>query len=223
MAGIDITALDRAGLSRGPQTDNKSANELNQEQFLELMVTQLRNQDPFKPMESGEFLGQLAQFGTVSGIQDLQDSFQGLSGSLQSSQTLQAASLVGRSVLVPSHEAWLVPGGEVTGAVDNPDGARELSVGVYDLSGRLVATVPADGQGERAAFRWDGTGADGQPALPGFYEMRPVGRLGGEAVALDAMVRGKVESVSIDRHSGALSLTVTGLGEVDLAKVRQIG
>jgi hypothetical protein len=54
------------------------AEELGQEEFLRLMMTQLRNQDPFKPMESGEFLGQLAQFGTVTGLGELQQSFEGL-------------------------------------------------------------------------------------------------------------------------------------------------
>jgi flagellar basal-body rod modification protein FlgD len=223
MAGIDATTLEQAGLARSPQPDTRANDKLGQEQFLKLMVTQLSNQDPFKPLESGEFLGQLAQFGTVSGIQDLQQSFQGLAGSMQSNQALQAAGLVGRSVFVPAQEAWLQPDGTVSGAVHNPGGVDEISVGIYDFAGRLVATVPAEGQGERAAFHWDGTTLEGERAAPGFYEIRPVGHVSGEPVALEALVRGEVESVSIDRYSGALSLTVTGLGVVDLGKVRQIG
>ena len=77
------------------------------------MITQLKNQDPFKPMESGEFLGQLAQFGTVSGLQGLQTSFDWLATSLVSNQALQAASLVGRSALVESNVAPLTEGGKV--------------------------------------------------------------------------------------------------------------
>ena len=223
MAGIDATTLEQAGLARAPKADAKSNDQLGQEQFLELMVAQLRNQDPFKPLESGEFLGQLAQFGTVSGISDLQASFESLSGSMQGNQALQAAGLVGRSVYVPAQEAWLQPGGAVSGAVQNPEGLGEVTVGIYDFAGRLVATVPAEGTGERAAFRWDGTNDAGEQAPPGFYEIRAVGRSGGEPVALEALVSGQVESVSIDRFSGALSLTVTGLGVVDLQKVRQIG
>ena len=73
--------------------------DLGQEDFLHLMLTQLKNQDPFKPMESGEFLGQLAQFGTVQGLAGLQTSFDSLSSSLVSNQALQASSLVGRSAL----------------------------------------------------------------------------------------------------------------------------
>ena len=222
MSTIDTNALEQAGLLRQPRPEAKQG-QLGQEQFLELMVTQLRNQDPFKPLESGEFLGQLAQFGTVSGIEDLQQSFKGLAGSLTSNQALQAAGLVGRQVYVPAQEAWLPPGGSVTGSVDNLDGARDVTVGVYDFSGRLVRTVEAQGGGARAEFHWDGTDASGAPAAPGFYELRAVGRQGDESVALDTLVRGGVESVSIDRYSGGLSLTVTGLGVVDLGKVRRIG
>ena len=223
MAGIDATTLEQAGLTRAPSKDARASDKLGQEQFLKLMITQLSNQDPFKPLESGEFLGQLAQFGTVSGIQDLQQSFQGLAGSMQSNQALQAAGLVGRSVYVPAQDAWLPPEGAVTGAVQNPDGASDITVGIYDFAGRLVATVQAEGQGDRAAFQWDGTTQAGERAAPGFYEIRPIGQVAGRSVALDALVRGQVESVSIDRYSGALSLTVTGLGVVDLSKVRQIG
>lgn len=222
MATIDSTTLEQAGLARKPAAEPRANDKLGQEQFLQLMVTQLSNQDPFKPLESGEFLGQLAQFGTVSGIQDMQQSFQSLAGSMQSNQALQAAGLVGRSVFVPAQEAWLPPEGAVSGAVQNPAGARDITVGIYDFAGRLVATVPAEGDGDRAAFSWDGTNLEGEQVPPGFYEIRAVGQVSGEQVALDALVRGAVESVAIDRFSGALSLTVTGLGVVDLSQVRQI-
>lgn len=222
MPTIDSTTLEQAGLVRQPSTESRANDKLGQEQFLKLMVTQLSNQDPFKPLESGEFLGQLAQFGTVSGIQDMQQSFQSLAGSMQSNQALQAAGLVGRSVFVPAQEAWLPPEGAVNGAVQNPGGASNITVGIYDFAGRLVATVPAEGEGDRAAFSWDGTNLEGEQVPPGFYEIRAVGQVAGEQVALDALVRGAVESVAIDRFSGALSLTVTGLGVVDLSQIRQI-
>ena len=94
--GVDLAQL---GLTQ-PKAEKKK--ELGQEAFLNLMITQLKNQDPFKPLDSGEFLGQLAQFGTVSGLQDLQTKFDSLSSALVSNQALQAASLVGHTALVPS-------------------------------------------------------------------------------------------------------------------------
>jgi flagellar basal-body rod modification protein FlgD len=60
-------------------------NGLGQEAFLDLMVAQLENQDPLNSMESGDFLSQIAQFGTVNGITELQGSFAVLASALQSS------------------------------------------------------------------------------------------------------------------------------------------
>ena len=103
--GVDLASL---GLTQ-PKAEKK--NELGQDAFLELMVTQLKNQDPFKPLDSGEFLGQLAQFGTVQGLSGLQTSFDGLASSLVSNQALQAASLVGRTALVESDHGAIAAGG----------------------------------------------------------------------------------------------------------------
>src|SRR5262245_56224644 len=102
--------------------------DLGQEDFLHLMITQLKNQDPFKPMESGEFLGQLAQFGTVQGLAGLQTSFDSLSTSLVSNQALQALTLVGRSALATSSTLAVVAGQSVSGAVDLPASTSIVNV-----------------------------------------------------------------------------------------------
>ncbi|HEU4618965.1 MAG TPA: FlgD immunoglobulin-like domain containing protein, partial [Gammaproteobacteria bacterium] len=132
--------------------------------------------------------------------------------------------LVDRTVLVPSREGWLPPGGAVSGAVDVPEGAKDVSVGVYDLSGRLLATLPLEAsESGRGAFTWDGTLANGGQAAPGFYELRPTAKVGAQAAALDALVAGRVESVSLGGDgNGSVALTVTGLGTVDLGRVRGI-
>ena len=98
-----LTGIESLSSDRLKQTVEKKS--LGQEEFLELMMTQLQNQDPLNPAESGEFLSQIAQFGTVNGITELQQSFSTLASSLQSNQALQASTMVGRSVLVESN--WL--------------------------------------------------------------------------------------------------------------------
>ena len=97
---VDTNLLQNIGVGSKPASKAKS--ELGQEAFLKLMTTQLQNQDPFKPMDNGEFLSQIAQFGTVSGINDLQESFKSFSNSIVPNQSLQAAGLINRNVLVPS-------------------------------------------------------------------------------------------------------------------------
>ena len=87
--------------------------QLGQAQFMQLMIAQLRNQDPTQPMDPANFLGQLAQFGTVSGIQGMQDSISTLSDSLRSSQVLGGTSLVGHYVLADASEGSIGATGEI--------------------------------------------------------------------------------------------------------------
>src|SRR5210317_928742 len=86
------------GLSGNQEQKAKANDDMGQAEFLELMTTQLKFQDPMKPMENGDFLAQMAQFGTVSGINELNTNFNTLSSSFQSNQALQASTLVGRKV-----------------------------------------------------------------------------------------------------------------------------
>jgi flagellar basal-body rod modification protein FlgD len=138
-------------------------------------------------------------------------------------QTLQAASLVSRDVLVPSREAFLRPDGAVSGAVDVEDGMRDVSIEIHDLSGRLLTKIPvATDSAGRRSFTWDGTLPGGGRAEPGFYELRAIGEMNGGSVSLDVLVSGRVESVGVGGTGGAVALTVTGLGVVDLARVRGI-
>ena len=97
-----------------PKQEKKS-DELGQQDFINLMITQLRNQDPFEPLQSGEFIGQLAQFGTVSGIGELKETVSDLANSLISNQTLEAANLIGKNALVPSDSLSLEENGSATG------------------------------------------------------------------------------------------------------------
>lgn len=136
---IESDIFSALGLGAAQAQPTKANDQLLQEDFLKLMVAQLKNQDPMKPMESGEFLGDIAQFGTVSGIQDLQESFASLNSSVQSSQALQAAALVDRQVLVPMSRGQLESGGAISGAVELPASTSQLTLGVYDSAGAWYA------------------------------------------------------------------------------------
>ncbi len=219
---IDTDALTNLGFLRQRQPSGPS-DELGQEQFLELMIAQLRNQDPFKPMESGEFLGQLAQFGTVSGIEDVRGALSDLTHAMSANQTMQAAGLVDRHAFVSSREAWLPPGGSVRGTVVVPDGTSNASLGIYDMNGRLVATRAVQTTGvDAGSFVWDGLMDDGNVAASGYYELRASGDVAGTSTALEVLVAGRIESVSLENAGGTVGLTITGLGRVDLTDVRRV-
>ncbi|MFO8151716.1 flagellar hook assembly protein FlgD [Thioalkalivibrio sp.] len=224
MSAIDNDLLANLGLTREPSPAEKGKDRLGQGDFLELMTTQLENQDPFQPMESGEFLGQLAQFGTVSGIEDLQKSFQDLTGSVYSGQALQAAGLVDREVMVPVEMSIVDPAQGQWGAAELPSSTSDLVVGVYDASGALVRRMALGPQeAGLTEFRWDGRDESGEVAPAGVYEFRAETRDAGRTEALEMFLASRVESVSLGNRDGSLTLTVQGLGEIDFSKVRRIG
>lgn len=200
----------------------KSRKELGQEQFLELMTAQLQNQDPMKPMESGEFLTQIAQFSTVEGVGDLNESFGKLSESLVSNQALQAANLVGRSVLAPTGLAALSQGGSISGAVELPAASNDVAVNVYDQAGQLVRRVDLGSQAAGSvSFRWDGLKDDGQFAPPGTYFVSGEASVDGQTEAVDTLLESRVRSVTLS-NSGGLLLDLDGVGSLDFSEVQQI-
>lgn len=208
------------GLGLGvPQAAAKG--DLGQEDFLHLMLTQLKNQDPFKPMESGEFLGQMAQFGTVQGLAGLQTSFDSLSTSLVSNQALQASSLVGRSALVETSTMSVGAGQSVAGAIDMPTGSSTVNLMIKDASGQTVRTMQLGAQpaGMRA-FTWDGLDNEGSAVRAGRYTFEATYFNGTEAVAADTLVRAPIDSVLLG--SDGFTVELRGVGEVPFTAVREI-
>jgi len=218
----DTAVYEELGLSQGLQANNRDT-ELGQEDFLTLMTTQLRNQDPFKPMENGDFMGQLAQFGAVSGIRDLQVAFQDLASSLYASQTLQAAGMVGHEVLVPGRHAELQPTGGISGAVDLPVSVANLSVGIYDPGGQLIRKIEMGVQpAGMPVFNWDGLTTDGEAVPPGRYEIRAEAVNGGTNEVFDVLIADTVQSVSLPPAGGSFTLELASAGETDFSDIRQI-
>ncbi|MCK5648382.1 MAG: flagellar hook assembly protein FlgD, partial [Gammaproteobacteria bacterium] len=111
----DVALYDNLGLTR---TNEPKVEASKEDQFMQLLIAQLKNQDPLEPQENGEFLSQLAQFETAAGAEELQKSFDDFSTNMQSASALQASSLVGRSVLAPGGIAQLEAGQNVAGQVD---------------------------------------------------------------------------------------------------------
>lgn len=218
----DMTAIQNL-FARQPQAAERNRDELGQQDFLRLMTTQLQNQDPFKPMENGDFLGQMAQFSTVSGIDRLQTTFTDTADALTGSQALQAASLVDRQVLVPSSQGGFDGENPVTGVVSVPGEASSAVLAVMNAQGQQVAQVPlAAGKDGRAAFSWDGTGSDGKMAPPGNYRLEARYRVGRETEAAEPLVWGRVDSVSLKGPGGGISINVAGMGAMSLSRALEI-
>lgn len=216
-----FASLGLASQASGTNATNR-VDELGISTFLKLMVTQLNNQDPFKPMENGEFLGQIAQFGSVSGLDKLNNSFESLSASLTSGQALQAGSLVGRDVLAPVDTAYMNPGEAVRGQVELEQSSPQVTVRVTDQVGQLVRELPLGTAPPGALkFSWDGMDDLGNSVAPGYYRFEVQALQGDRPVTLQTKLFSRVESVNLSGISG-LTLNLEGLGPIAFNNVQQI-
>lgn len=216
------STLEALGLNSAQQENKKSSDTVGQEDFLKLMVTQLANQDPFKPMENGEFLTQIAQFSQASGINELQKSFGTLADSMTSNQVLQASSLVGRTVLIESNNINLTGAG-AQAAVDLPSSTPSLMVTISDGAGQVIRQVDLGQQGAgRMTFAWDGTDGDGNPVPTGRYQLKAEMVTGEGNVALDTLVTEKVESVTMNNSGAGLTVNLSGIGNVPVNNIKEI-
>ncbi len=222
---VNITGATGTGGSenRNATQSEKDRTQLGQSDFLELMTTQLQNQDPMKPMENGEFMAQMAQFSSASGIQELSQSFQEFQSSMTGNQALEAASLVGRKVTVESNTGHLPEQGSLEGSIQLDGNVGNLTVAVIDGSGQRVAEVPL---GERSAgdvdFSWDGHDAEGERLPSGTYELVAETDTDDGVVTHPIRIAGEVTSVALAGNGKPPQLTVDGLGDISLTDVRKV-
>jgi flagellar basal-body rod modification protein FlgD len=224
MADIDTNNIySQLGLGNSQETNKKNNDELGQAEFLELMTSQLKFQDPLKPMENGDFLGQMAQFGTVSGINELNSAFNSMSASFQSNQALQASTLVGKKVLAPSDSAYLAEGKALSGSIDLLQPANKVIVSITNATGQLVHRQDLGlQQSGLVDFNWNGLDQNGNQMPAGNYRVSAELHRGTEVGAGETFVVADVESVTLGKAGQDLTLSVTGLGDINLSQIRKI-
>lgn len=220
-------------IRKNDEIDAKGSNELGQQAFLKLMITQLEHQDPLSPQENSDFIAQLAQFSSVESLDSLNNKFEDFAGKQVANQALQASSLVGRSVTVPAETTKLDAGGVVTASVNLPASTAELKINIKDQSGALVDQLITGPQSAgETIIRWDGKHAelngkaldwassheDGAP--PGTYTIEISTLVDGESTRLQTHLSANVNSVTV-ASNGALTLNLAGVGTKTLDDVKQ--
>jgi len=210
--------LQQYSSTRLQETEEKD----DKNQFLELMIAQLENQNPLDPQDGAEFLSQLAQFSTVDGIERLNDTMNGMADNYRSSQALQATALVGREVQLPSEIGYLDANGGISGSLQMTGSRSDIDVEIYSVQGELVRSISLGTQsGGDVPFTWDGMNSNGQRMPPGSYQVVAFANGGDEPEQLATNVTANVDSVTIDSF-GSVTLNLNGLGQVPLDSVKQI-
>ena len=137
MSSIDPSAaqtalFEKLGISTNTDAKKASSDSLGQQDFLKLMTTQLQNQDPFAPMDNGDFIAQMAQFSTVTGISEVNASLGKLVDKFDQGRIATAANLLGHSVLVPGSISRPDENGELHGVLDLPQASSVAKIIISD-------------------------------------------------------------------------------------------
>ncbi len=198
--------------------------DLGKNEFLELLVAQLNNQNPLDPQDNGDFIAQLAQFSTVEGVEKLNSSMETILSGYHSSQALQASSLVGRKVIVPSDKAVVDTSETFKASLVLPVSSSNVYVNVYDSTGAVVSRVDM-GQQEAGniSFMWDGKDSSGNVAPPGTYRFEAQATYADGTKGLYTLLPANVDSVTLGQNGGELMLNLAGVGSVPLSQVQIIG
>jgi flagellar basal-body rod modification protein FlgD len=209
---LNSTSSSAAGAATSASAAVPANMQINESQFLQLISTQLQNQDPLQPTDPSQFLGQLEGLSEVSSLQSMQSA-------MTSNQVTSGASLLNQYVLAPGTTTTLAAGGAIAGAVNAPSGTTNLTVSISDSKGNAVTSfqvTPATSG--MTSFSWNGTTSTGTTAAAGTYSVAVNATVNGASQSVSPMVVTQVQSVTIDPSTQQLDLNTTG-GTVPLSSV----
>jgi flagellar basal-body rod modification protein FlgD len=199
---------------------SKTTIEEAQDRFLKLLTTQLQNQDPLNPMDNAQMTSQLAQISTVDGIEKLNATLKKMMSSSLDSETMQAAAMIGRNVMVAGNGLQLTDAGAVSGVL--LDGfADKVTVKVKDANGLPIRTLNlGDLNAGMHNFTWDGNTDAGAKAANGNYSIAVEATRSGEKVSAQGLELANV--ISVTRSTNGTTIDVGRLGQVSMSDIKQI-
>ncbi len=189
-----------------------------QDRFLKLLVAQLNNQDPMNPLDNAQMTSQIAQINTVTGIEKLNSTVQGLVSQFASQQLMQGSAMVGRQVLVEGDAvAFNSETKKGYGALDLSGSAASVKVQVLDASGKEIGMVDLGTlKAGRHNFEWNGsTQPDSGP-----LHFKVLATNGDAAVTATPLAIDQVASVSVE--GGKLQMQLARGDTVDYGAIKSI-
>ena len=210
--------LNKLGINSNEQAQNKKKDSLGQADFLKLMTTQLQNQDPFSPMDNGDFIAQMAQFSTVTGITEINNNLSSIGSKLEPNRVATAAQFLGHSVLVPGKIVSPDENGEIHGVVDLPASSTDVGLTFTNSNGEVVKTIELGAQNKGLiGFSW----TDIPDSLKKANEKLSIQAFAGNKNASDGVstaVYNKVIAASAPKESEDVILELKDFGEVSASK-----
>lgn len=177
------------------QKDREIKKELDKDAFLQLLVTELKYQDPTSPMDNKEFISQMSQLSSTEQIMNMSKSFQNMIDSQMSLQKLNAAGLVGKNVVVKNNTVNLKDG-IAEGIIYNLEEQSSVSVEIMDSNENVIYSEQIGGKEAGVhSFAWDGRNNNGVAQENGEYTYKLYKTVDGERVEIGGLDGGTVDSV----------------------------
>lgn len=200
----DQSALEAAGVT------TSASSVMGQDTFLNLLTTQMQNQDPLSPMANEDFIAQLATFSSLEQLMDIGDAMKANTLSMANLSNTTMASLVGKHV-VAIGDTFPRDGesGDTELHYDSPQDAA-ATLNIYDESGKVIWSEPVSLQAGEGSLEWDGKNQDGQTVAEGEYRFELVATDNeGNSIEVSERVSGMVDSM--DYSTGSPQPTVNGV------------
>tara|TARA_R110002020_G_scaffold451921_1_gene666166 strand:- start:1572 stop:2261 length:690 start_codon:yes stop_codon:yes gene_type:complete len=226
---VDTSVLNSINSGGANGLSARQSDEL-RESFMTLLITQLQNQDPLNPMENSEMTSQLAQINTVSGIEELNSTLQGITSQMDANQALQASGLIGKGVMVPGKDVLLEQDSEGNSyttpfGIELAEPAKNVKATIVGDGGQVIrrydlGSVNAGVQ----SFEWDGKNEQGEAAASGRYTVQlEATDAESEKIESTALQYAIVNRVTPNDGSGSVRLDLGAIyGQVNLNDVKQI-
>ncbi|GAA0725961.1 flagellar hook assembly protein FlgD [Sphingomonas japonica] len=225
MATSFDTTLSNLGIGRTTESQAPVGNAkttLGQDDFLALMTAQLKNQDPFEPVDNTQMVAQMAQFSSLAGITEMSSTLKSIADKLNGTTPSDALAWVGRTVLTEGNVAFARTSGGIEGGVELDAGASNVNVTITAASGEVLKSIELGAQPAGTVnFDWDGKNMAGEDAGDGPFQVTVSARDGDKAIAARPLVWAPVTSVSI--VNGEPVLQLPGIGQVNSSAVRSVG
>ena len=213
--------INQANQATDASGTTKSKSQQDSDMFLQLMIAQLKNQDPTSPADTSEMMSQIGAMNQAESMNNLTNSIQSMSQSMISSQSaLQASSMVGQTVLFDTDKATTNNEGDVDGIYDLPGNTDNVRITVYDMNGAKVDQIELGKQsfGENK-FSWHG----GSGAANSEYKVKVEAETTeGKYVEVVSYLPNKVNSVTLGQNGVGMRVNTNG-GDILMSSVKQIG
>ncbi|MDZ7262639.1 MAG: flagellar hook capping protein [candidate division KSB1 bacterium] len=207
--------------TQSSQTDSRWGQILGKDDFLKLLLTQLKYQDPLEPMENTEFVAQLAQFTSLEQLQNMDGSLQTISLLTQSVNSSLATNLIGKYVKTVGNGISLSDSNEVPVSYNLSSDAK-VTIEIYNSENQLVRTLQLGAQaaGDHKVV-WDGKDNTGTELPPGEYTFK-LTAIDGEGKTIPNVTYTMAKVTGIKFENSRAILLLGGEQEVNLSEVLEI-